>query len=168
MLWFDSDMGVSSMDNPHFRRGRAALDSGSFTMAHAAFDRACADAPNDPVLEAYRAFAKYLSVKSQDGVGGTDNEPWLARVAKQNCRRIIEAATARAEGFDAGHVFMARMLIDEGSFPEARQHLDRALRLDPNNAETRRLSAELDARGPARKPGVRARIADWFSAVRPT
>ena len=84
-----------------------------------------------------------------------------AGTAERLFRQVAEADPRNAIAL----VGLARVAAHRGATSEARDLLERALAIDPDEAAARRLLAELDvarvaepAAGPTRRPGVLARI----------
>ena len=142
-----------------FQEGKAALLRRDYASALRAFGVACTQDKGNATYQAYRAWAKYLalrvSVTHDDG-----GEEWLRGVAAKNCKAIIQRATKRVADFDAGYVFLGRILLDEADAEAAAAALREALRIDPTNEDAARY-LEI-ARSNGSKPSFVKRLSNWF------
>ena len=88
---------------------------------------------------------------------------WMRGVALKSCRRAIERAVHAAPHFDDGHVFLARILVDEGRFEAAAESLARAQRPNSTHEEAARVRVDLERRRRERIPGLFGRIINWVT-----
>ncbi len=143
-----------------FEAGVEALGGGDWKTAHHHFDVACKEKP-DPWREGYRAWSKYQMLRH--GAGG---ELRLTGVGKKNCKAMLHAAVSKAPDFDAGHLFLGRILLDEGDSLGAVDSLKKAVRLNGDNEEARRFLAQARRRLTGPKPTPWSKVERWFADVR--
>lgn len=146
--------------NPDFETGLRALETADYSAAHRAFNAICQTRP-DPRAEGYRAWAKYQMVRERSA-----GEVRLSGVAKKNCKSVLRAAIAKVPDFDAGYVFLGRILLDEGDSQQASEQFKRALKINRNN-EPAALYLE-QARGRLLGANTRKRVAleRWWEGIR--
>lgn len=153
------------MSKEYFRQGQAALKTGAYKVAHAAFDRACAAEPQNTRYAGYRAWAKYKSATDKPSNASQGSDAWLIGVAKKNSRVVIEQAVATTSDFDDGHVFLGQMALEEHDYVKAAASFQRALRVNESNAIARQMLSECERSTPNRPVTLGRRISDWFGRV---
>lgn len=105
-----------------FRRGRAALEQGAWKRAVGLLSEAAHLAPNNAEYRAY--FGRALA-----------SDPKTRRQAEAE----FQAAIAANGSNPLYHIFLAELYRDIGLHRRAQAELERALSLEPNNTEARRL-----------------------------
>lgn len=123
--------GADAADT-EYRYGIVAVQHGQIAEALGHFNIACALNPVAAQYQAYRAWAKY-HVAAANGVAAGED----AEAVKKSCRTAMLHAIGQAPEFDAGYVLLGTILIGEGRLPRAQQAFERALAINPANADAR-------------------------------
>lgn len=117
-----SESATAQEAEKSFRRGRAALEQGALKLAVGLLSEAARLAPNNADYRAY--FGRALAC-----------DPKTRRQAETE----FQAAIAANGSNPLYHIFLAELYRDIGLHRRAQTELERALSLEPNNAEARRL-----------------------------
>ncbi len=142
------------------------MKRGGWTHALTQFEAARSEEPNNPRIEAYRAWAKYQVLRNRDASAADhQNDLWLSGVAKRNCKTVIKASTEKVRDFADAYVFLGRIHLDEGKSREALVVLKKACRIDSDNVDAKRYLREAQLRAPAGASQISKRISDWFDKV---
>ncbi|MDF1564508.1 MAG: DUF4388 domain-containing protein [Deltaproteobacteria bacterium] len=115
-----------------YRWGRELLEEGKPDPALKQFVEAGRRNTDEPIYLLYAGWAGYLS-------GQERSDAAMIRQGRQRIVKALEMMPVLVEGY----LFLAQIDHDEGQRDEALEHLQRALTLDPNNKEGRRLREEL-------------------------
>lgn len=152
----------------HFKRGTEALSTGAYSSALRFFEAACQARPHEPRLQAYRAWSRYMTLKNGNG-SANRKEKWLTDSAANNCKSVIHASVVKARDFDAGYVFLGRILTDEGSFEQAAGMFKKALRINESNPTARKLLTRVERKStPPCDGSMLGRLGAWWRGGRST
>jgi putative PEP-CTERM system TPR-repeat lipoprotein len=143
----------------HFQLGRVYLDQGNWREAVTEFRSAQRSGANNDDLDAQLAWALYLSndtsrlfreIKPGDRKPAAESlvrmSLGFASLLAQNiddADRLLRDAVRLDPDSWRAHLGLARLLILERKLPEARQQLDEARRIAPNESGLTRISGEL-------------------------
>jgi protein O-mannosyl-transferase len=124
-LWADVTSKSPGNGRAWMNYGTALMAQGAYARARECYERAALFTPNYWALETNRAIV-------EDALGSP-------AAAEPHFKRAIELGSGQPDT----HYFFARWLVHAGRGPEAREHLETALRLSPGAALSRDLLMDL-------------------------
>ncbi|HXM34203.1 MAG TPA: DUF4388 domain-containing protein [Pyrinomonadaceae bacterium] len=125
----ENGSNVAQLAEQRFQEGSAALQQGQANAATSCFSAAARLVPHEPKYRAYLGRALAANPKTR-------------RLAEVELQAAVKLAPANA----TYHVMLAVLYRDLGFALRAVSELDRALEIDPQNAEARRLLSALEAK----------------------
>ena len=117
------------------QEGLEHLERGEYDRALEAFAHAIRFQPDDPLLTAHYAWAKFKGARLLDRKG--------REAARREGRRLLEETIERHPETAQAYLYLGMMTLGEGETERARRYLEMALRCDPDCAKAREILEHL-------------------------